>query len=244
MASPVKLYQSEMHDNLGFWPTWLPGDPHEIGDVGVLEGGRFRRLTTLAELGIATARDVEGASQDVQYTSSQGTTIKATAGAEVSSLAKAEIAVEFSRRGAFVFHASRLRQRRLGNLGGIGREIVRAHERGRWDGNWLVIEALHTADRATVIVSEDSSAGIVLEARAEAPLVSISLADPKVSLTVGSTRGKIVHVVGAAGLHPLYSCVRLRTPLFGSPAVLPVRGMGSSDEAPFSRPGIDELLDS
>ena len=36
MASPVKTYQSEMHDKLGFFATWLPGDHVELGDVGVL----------------------------------------------------------------------------------------------------------------------------------------------------------------------------------------------------------------
>ncbi|HWM91923.1 MAG TPA: hypothetical protein VN493_14250 [Thermoanaerobaculia bacterium] len=245
MASPVKLYQREMHDNLGFFPTWLPGDRIEIGDVGILEGGRFRRMTSLAELGIAGKTEAGAATQDVQYTSSEGTKIATTAGAEVTAVAKAEITVDFTREGAFVFHASRLRPQYLENRAAVGQEIVKVYKKGQWQKEWLLVEALHTADRATIIVSEDSSAGLVLVASAETPLSSISLADPKVGLKIAATHGKVVHIIGGKGLHPLYSCLRVKDPLFGAPSVQPVRGAGASgNEVPFARPGIDELLDS
>ena len=232
MASPVKLYQQEMHDNLGFFPTWLPGDP-------------FRRVASLAELGIACDVVAGETTQNVQYTSTQATKITATTGAAVTGFAKAEITVEFSREGAFVFHASHLQPRHIENRAGIGEEIVKAYHKGKWKKEWLLVEALHAADRATIIVSEDSSAGLVLAASAQGPLTSVSLADPKVSLTVASTRGKVVHIVGGKGLHPLYSCLRLTAPLFGEPSVRPVRGSSERDnEVQFSRPGIEELLDS
>jgi hypothetical protein len=50
MPSPVALYQREMHKNLGFFATWLPGDQLELGEAGVLKGGRFRKQSSLAEL--------------------------------------------------------------------------------------------------------------------------------------------------------------------------------------------------
>lgn len=34
MASPVQRYQQEMHENIGFFATWLPGDLLELGDIG------------------------------------------------------------------------------------------------------------------------------------------------------------------------------------------------------------------
>lgn len=247
MASPVKLYQREMHDNLGFFPTWLPGDRIEIGDVGILEGGRFRKMTSLAELGIAQKTEAGAATQDVQYTSSHGTKIAFSAGAEATAVAKAEITVDFTSEGAFVFHASRLRPQYLENRAAVGQEILKVYNKGKgkWEEKWLLVEALHTAERATIIVSEDSSAGLVLVASAETPLSSISLVDPKVGLKIASTHGKVVHVIGGKGLHPLYSCLRVKDPLFGEPSVQPVRGAGAYDnEVSFARPGIDELLDS
>jgi len=243
MASPVKLYQHEMHANLGFFPMWLPADPIEIGDVGVLEGGRFRRMTSLSELGVSGEVQTGTATQNVQYTSTQGTKVATTAGAAASALVKAEITIDFSREGAFVFHASRLRPQSLENRAQVGHEIVTLYNKVKWKKEWLLVEALHIAQSATIIVSQDSSAALVLLASAQAPLASMSLSDPKISLTVASTRGKIVHVIGGRDIHPLYSCLRLRSPLFGSPSVQPVQGSGD-DRNPFARPSIDELVDS
>lgn len=245
MGSPVKLYHQEMHDNLGFFATWLPGDALDVGDVGVLEGGRFRRMASLKELGIACEVSARQVNQDVQYTSTHGTKITASAGAAAATVAKTEISIEFSQQGAFVFHASRLRPQQLENRTAVADSVVRAYDNGKWQKDWLLIETLHTAERATIIVSEDNSAGIVLAASVDAPLPSVSLADPKIGLTVTSTRGKIVHVVGGKGLHPLYSCLRLKDPLFGKPSVQPVRGPASAgEESQFSRPGINDLLNS
>jgi hypothetical protein len=245
MASPVKIYQQEMHGNLGFFATWLPGDPIEIGEVGVLEGGRFRRMSSLKELGIACDLSTGQSAQNVQYTSTQGTKITTSAGATATAVAKAEITIDFSREGAFVFHASGLRWQRLENRSAVAEEVVEAYKKDKWKKGWLLVEALHTAEQATIIVSEDSSAGLVLVASAEAPIAGVSLADPKIGLTVASTQGKIVHIVGGKGLHPLYSCLRLKDPLFGAPSVQPVRGSGvGGEEIPFTRPNIDELLNS
>src|SRR5262245_51278402 len=113
MASPVMLYHQEMHNNLGFFATWLPGDPIEIGDVGVLENGRFRPMTSLKEFGIACDISTSQSAQNVHYTSRQGTKIATSSGAAATAIAKAEITIEFSRQGAFVFNASPLRPQRL-----------------------------------------------------------------------------------------------------------------------------------
>ncbi len=245
MGSPVRLYQKEMHDNLGFFAAWLPGDPLEVGDVGVLDGGRFRTMTSLHELGIAVQLIDGQAMHNLQYTSTEGTKIATTAGAAAAPVLKAEIAVEFSRQGAFVFHASSLKPRSLDNRAMVADSIVSAFQSGKWKKEWLLIESLHTAERATIIVSEDQSAGLVLTATAETPIPGVSLADPKVGLTVASTRGKIVHIIGGVGMHPLYSCLRLKDSWFGGPSVQPVRGGGTRPTAiPFNRLSIEELLDS
>ncbi|HJX53679.1 MAG TPA: hypothetical protein VJ801_13010 [Polyangia bacterium] len=244
MASPVKLYQKEMHDNLGFFATWLPGDPIEIGDAGVLKNGGFRREGSLAELGIRCDVSEGSSTQDVKYTSTSGTKLAFSAGANAAGVAKTEITIDFSREGAFVFHASGLRTRRLSNRMEVARKLLAAYRTAKWPKNWWLVEALHTAQRATIIVSEGNSAGVSLAASAAA-IPSVSLADPKITLSVTSTRGRLVHVVGAQGLRPLYACLRVEDPLFGEPRVEAVRGIGEPDDEPtLSRPIIEDLLDS
>lgn len=245
MATPVRLYQHEMHENLGFFATWLPNDSIEIGDVGILEGGRFRRMTSLQELGI-TANVGEGrAKSDVQYSSTQGTKIETSTAGQAVGLAKAEISVEFSRQGAFLFQASRLQPRELVNRAEVSAKILEAYHRRAWDKAWFLVEAVHAADRATIIVAEDDSAGLVLSAEVQQAIPSISLVDPKLSLQVKSTRGKVMYILAQKGLHPLYSCLRVKDPLLGAAAVRPVRGnAGPAANQAFLRPGLDELLES
>ena len=244
MASPVKLYQKEMHDNLGFFATWLPGDRIEIGDAGVIKDGVFKRVGSLAELGIAFELSESSSTQDVKYTSTSGTKVDFSAGANVTGIAKAEITIDFSRQGAFVFHASGLRSHRIANRMEVARKLLEAYRSKVWEESWLLVETLHVAERATIIVSEDSSAGLSLAANVAA-IPSVSLADPKISLAVTSTRGKLVHVVGKQKLHPLYACVRIEDPLFGEPTVRSVRALGpSGDEPSLVQPGIEALLDS
>ena len=109
MARPVKTYQAEMHSNLGFYATWLPGDPIEIGDAGEIVDGRFRRRATLADLGIAFKVGDVGSAHDMRYTSKQGTKLTPDAAADLAGVARVEIDIEFSAEGAFVFHASGIR---------------------------------------------------------------------------------------------------------------------------------------
>ena len=243
MASPVKLYQKEMHDNMGFYATWLPGEPMQVGDVGAFEKGRFTKLASLAELGIPSEVLAATTSQDVSYTSKQGTRTSLAAGAAVAGAAKAQLSIEFSREGAFLFSAERLRSRRLEGRLAIVEAMVEAYKAGRWKKEWLLVESLYSAERVTIIVSEDRSAEIVLGAETAGPISVASLANPKLGLSVVSTRGRLVHIVGGEGLTPLYSCLRLEDPLFGDPAVRAVRGAGGARDA-ISKPAIDELLES
>ena len=243
MASPVKIYQSEMHHNLGFYATWLPGDPIEIGDVGVLLDGRFRRLTSLTDLGISYDLSAAGTTQNVQYTSAKGTKVGAATSASAAGIAGVEINIEFSADGAFVFHATGLQASRLQELPAVGANVLAAYEKGHWRKEWLLIEAVHIADCATIIISQDSSASLVLTGSVSGPIAVLSLADPKARLDVSSSRGKLVHVVGGRALRPLYSCLRIEHSFFAEPSLAPARGEARRS-IEFERAQLNDLLDS
>jgi hypothetical protein len=137
----------------------------------------------------------------------RGTKLAAIGSASAPTFPKAEIRIEFSRAGAFIFHATNLRPQHLVNRSAV----VDAYKHGQWRRSWLLVDALHIAERATIVVSEDSSAEIVLVSEESGILPGISLADPRISLTVSSTHGSIVHVVGGR-LPPLRAhCVQCRS---------------------------------
>lgn len=246
MASPIKLYHDEMHKNLGYFATWLPASILEIGDIGVLTGGRFRKVASLKELGIKESPLREGVPQNVSYSASakRGSSLAAGAGTVVP-VGKAELSIQFSSEGGFIFEAAGLKNIELAEKQAVFSQIVDAYDRGEWQKDWLLVEALYQANCATIIVSEDNSSEIVLKAEANVPLGGLPLADPKLGLSVSSSNGKIVHVVAADNLRPLYSCLRVRDRFFGGASVEPVRGAAQADTVRrLVRPGIDELLES
>jgi hypothetical protein len=128
----------------------------------------------------------------------------------------------------------------------LASNLLNAYENGRWQKEWLLIDALYRAESTTILVSEDTSSEIVLKATAAAlPTGLLPLADPKLGLGIASSSGKILHIVAANNLQPLYSCVKVRDPLlFGKPSVVPVRGSADQHANALGRPGIDDLLQS
>jgi len=235
-----------MHSNIGYFATWLPADAIQVGDIGVFETGRFRKLASLREFGIDSTTQRAGKPQTLSYSSTEATTVASSGSASAIGVARAEIAIKFSRQGAFTFQAMGVQNISLTSRSAAAASIINAFERRDWKSNWLVVDSVYTADSATIIVSEDQSADITLSGSSDLPITPMSLADPKIGLTVSAIRGKLVYVVAAGGLRPLYSCLRLRDPLFGRPSVEAVRGSATDHNAAqaLARPDVSELLES
>jgi hypothetical protein len=245
MASPMKRYQKEMHNNVGFFATWLPASILELGDFGVLEAGRFRRIGSLMELGIPQKEVREGTPQNMSYSASAER--KADLSAEASTavpVAKAGLSIRFTQEGGYVFEALGIRNVEIADRIALVDSILGVYKQDRWQKEWLIVDAIYKAASATIIVSEDSSSEIVLKASSNVPLGSLPLADPKLGLSVSSSSGKLVHVVAQSDLSPLYSCLKVRDPFIGSPSVVPVRGPGEKASQALTRVGVEELLAS
>lgn len=239
MANPVRFYHREMHEKVGFFANWLPGDPLEIGAIGVLRDGRFRKESSLRDLKISCHEGEPGYPQDLHYTSSSGVKISSSAQASAVATANAEVAIEFSQEGAFIFQAVGLRSHQIENRAAVARGILRADEDNQWQGNWVLIDSVYMADCATIIVSESGGAGLVLAAKVGGTISAAALADPKLDVEVKSSRGRLVQVICERKLRPLYNCVHLAGGWFpGTKKRLETRASG------LAAVGIDELLDS
>jgi hypothetical protein len=245
MASPVKLYQQEMHNNVGFFATWLPSSVLELGDIGVLEAGRFRRVGALSELGVPAGGVRDGAPENMSYSAwaERKAGVSAEASADVP-IAKAELSIQFTRQGGYVFEAIAIRHVEISDRMALAIAILGLYGQGLWQKEWLLVDAVYKADSATIIVSEDAASSIVLNASGHMPIGSLPLADTKAGLSVSSVSGKIVHIVAQRGLSPMYSCLKVQDPLFGSPSLSPVRGMQANPVDAFARCSIEDLLES
>ncbi len=245
MASPAKLYQQEMHNNVGFFATWLPSSTLEIGDIGVFEGGQFRRQGSLREFGIASPSIREGEPQKMSYSASAERKVAGTANARtIAPVAGAELSIRFTQEGGFVFEAEGVRQIEIADRIPLARNILNLHQEKVWKDEWHLIDSVYSAASATILVSEGSASDVVLNANAAVIPGAWPLADPKLGLSVSSSTGKIVYVIAAAGLKPLYSCLKIRSHFFRDPGLEPVRGTATNPSDLLARPRIDALLES
>ena len=247
MGSPVKLYQTEMHKQVGQFATWLPNGIVELGDIGVLSDGRFTTQGSLKELGIPEPEVREGAAGDVSYSAAAVRSFNASAAAGVDAAAvsgEGELALSFLQQGGFVFEAKRLKKLEIANRLAITQAILEIVANGSWNADWQVVDAIYVAESLTVIVSEDAASEVVLKAKAELPGGQFPLTNPDIGLRIASSSGKVFHALAAGNLHPLYSCLMVREPkLFGKPRVVPVRGAQARAQ-PLARPALSDLLES
>lgn len=243
MASAAETYQREMHDRIGFFATWLPGDAIEVGDVGTLAGGRFRKYSSLDELGVPFTVAKNANTQDLQYSSRSGASMDVQAGAAVPGAGvSADISVTFSHSGAFLFHAAKLRLEQLEGRDSVFRAIVESYQGARWKKEWFLVESVHRSDCATVIVAEEGSAGLSVKAQAPLALGPLPLADPNVTLDLRAVHGRVTQVLAGRGLRPLYSCLRIKDSWFDEPQVVAVRGQGAEAGPAVVRASIEDLV--
>jgi hypothetical protein len=244
MPAPAQIYQQEMHDNIGFFATWLPGDHLEVGDVGTFESGRFRKHASLSEFGLTLRVEKKGSPQNLQYTSRSGTNISINldAAADVGVSGSAKIAIEFNQQGAFVFQAANVQKIELADKLRLADNIIKIE---KWNLNWYIIDSIHIADCASIIISEDDAAGITLRANVDGDLGPVPLADTAVQFSVSSSNGRMLQVVAGRDLCPLFSCIKVKETWFSGRKIVPVRGQSSGlDQVPFVQPRISDILAS
>jgi hypothetical protein len=121
----------------------------------------------------------------------------------------------------------------------VTRGVLQADKDERWQRNWVLIDSLHVADCATIIVAESGGAGLVLAARAGGPISAAALADPKLDVQVKSSSGRLVRVISERNLRPLYRCVRLAGGWFPGSKKKPEARAGTLNSV-----GLQDLLDS
>ena len=190
MASPVWLYQREIHNALACFATWLPRDKIEVGDVGVIAAGRFRRESTPTELGIPYKGDCRRRDEELPIYIDSGNTHQNDRGAAtLPQVANSTISIVFSRQGAFVFHALNLRQHRLENPLTVAHRVdtIGQAESGVEEG-WFPSGRNPPAGIDDQRFRGKRLHPISLEVGAGVLVPSLSLADPTLGLKVAGTR--------------------------------------------------------
>ena len=224
MSEAGTLYVKGIYDRFSYLATWLPNTSLVLGDVGFQEGGYFKRMTTLKELGIPFKVRSGKKPVDFTYTSQSGITFQTKAAGEVAAgttlpLGQAGIVIEFNESGAFLFQAIGCRVNEIEDKEKLGQAIIQMYREKTWDGGWSVVDTLVKADSVTIVVSNSQQAS--LELSAKTPLAITNLANVEAGLTVNSQQGDMVRFLAAKGLMPLFKLSRIKKSLLASLLVGP-----------------------
>jgi hypothetical protein len=228
-----RRYVDEIFARYGYFATWLPNTRVELGDVGVRQGRIFKRLTSLADLGIEFGIRRGKDPTDFTHTSSSGVNLKLGAAADASA-AGAQLAVEFDQQGAFVFQAVGCRVDEIDNRLAVGQQVLELHGQGKWDADWCVTDTTVSAASATIIVASSAKASLGLTART--PIQISSLARVDAGISVSAQAGDVLHFIAAKGLVPMFKVSRVKqsflAKLFGGELTFGGPGDESAEE-PF-----------
>jgi hypothetical protein len=231
MTTPAELYVDNVREKLRlYFAAWLPTSPHALGDVGILDGNFFQRVTSLADLGIPFEEMPPGGPGSLDIVSDSGVQINYKLGGESSDAmpsiphAEAGVAVEFGSQGAFVIKATRTEEVQIRDIAGLQRDILAAFRAGQWQPDWAAIVRVVNAEHAFILISQSAHAKVEFSAGANVG-GPVKLGDASTSLQVTRQSGDVVRVDGGGTVTPLFQLARIHRRLLRGPEVRITKGI-------------------
>lgn len=220
MDAPVQ-YLEELRGDLGLYPTWLPGDPMELGAFGTLVRGRFVADGRLADLGIEVVPVHHAQPQPVKK--HRGMKFRASSQTEAKLTAvDAELGVEVeaAREHAWAFAVRGMTKIEIQNIHEVRRLVLEARKAGDWQAGWLLVSELRRVDHLTVLVARSRLAKGKIRARGTIaePLDILLHQEASYELSTDD----VFTVPGARNATPLYGLRKLRG--FLDPQLRGIRG--------------------
>jgi hypothetical protein len=215
-------YLKELNQKFGYRPTWEPGKPLLLGDVGVLEKGVFSHRTTLDSLDIPIKIRKANTGSDIQYISEGGVDIQKKLSGEVpvAEMALSELdagfSISFSKQHAILFAAKNARTSILSNMHDIEKEIFKLMENDEWKKEWVFISELMQTDGATILISVDQSSKFELKANADVSAGDLHIADATLDFQTSVDKNMQFKIVAQKGVNPLYRASGVKKNWFSS----------------------------
>lgn len=218
--SSARSYLRGLYKKFSLLGAWPPNQRIELGEVGVLEDGVFRRVTNLARFGVPYQPVSGGQRGSLDY--SEGTSVsvgvdlgaKATGVPGMGAGPSAGVRVKLSKAGSFLFTATGVMEWSIADVIGIENAVLAEREAGRWDPSWVIIVRVLQVDGLTVILGESDGAEVGLAGRGAVQAGAVNLADASLGLSVAHASGDSLRFMAERGLTPLYQALRLNRRMF------------------------------
>ncbi|RXK86373.1 DNA/RNA non-specific endonuclease [Filimonas effusa] len=236
-AGPAGQYTGEMRKHFGYHATWLPNTPLALGDVGIMKGDVFIKVSDLAARGVSFQKgfpETNPKPADIDYSSKGAvsmTTKLAGKAAPVGSAltdVDAGVIIEFSKENAIIFQANGTLVHAIEDTLEVGAQIIELFKAGKWDKNWVVITELVSAESETLLIASGKNMKVELKANANISAASLNIADTQFGFTLQGSSSLQTKIVASQGLTPLFRLMKLRSQLF-SPLEFSIAGVSPLD---------------
>lgn len=214
-VEPIRQYTTEIHDALGYWATWLPGNPLELGQCGPIRHRVFDPQDSLANFKIEFETEKGGEPSNIQYVSEGGVSYTVQAAADNQRIpeipqGKAGIKLRFSRDNAIVFVATQARHHRIAGTNRLAKTIYDRISVGEFPPQYAVVTEVVVADSGTIVISSGSGAELAMSAEADLTAGLLDLASGGLGFSRVSSQDLRTEIIAKESLTPLFKLVGLK----------------------------------
>jgi len=235
MKGPKTQYTHEMYKKFGYFATWEPNRPLELGDVGVLYENEFTRLFNISKRFESIKFDIfkDDTPGDLEYSSEGSVTICTKVAGTIPQIgsvlteADAGITIEFNNEKAVVFKANETISPSIDDTVRLGEDIIQLYREGKWEKNWVVITELVKAGSASIFISNKKNGKVELKANANIQATNFDIANAEFSFSPAFSGGLETRIIAQKGLTPLFKVMGMKSrfslpPTLRSKGVMPI----------------------
>lgn len=214
MADIWKQYTNEVYAALRYLASWPPSSRVEVGDIAVMQDRSLERQLSLRDLDIDTAV-LHGSEIHDRGWASSGT-VKLSANASASGpvhpgvTGGTECEVSFHAKHAILLRAGRSREDSMDRLDRVKREMLRLHNEGKWNSEWVLVTHVVHAGSLLVLVSNQKGASARLSVSGSVGADALALALARSNVTLVGASGMAYEEHSEQDATPLYLAIRVQ----------------------------------
>ncbi len=205
-----KDYAIQMQKKFGYQVVWPPNTLLEIGDFGVVPGGKhggraFTKLGNIKDKFGITAETETGALSPVETLQSEGVSIVNVSGGGGGTANgvnfEVQLDVKFEKKNSMVYNGSDMTPISVKNLYDFGQQLAQLLKDGKWEKNWVVVTDVHQTMGLTVLLSQSSNTSVTLGGNAG--LTSGNIAKASANVQIVNSSAAIANYMSAERTTPL-----------------------------------------
>ncbi|MCD7972841.1 MAG: hypothetical protein LUG18_09280 [Candidatus Azobacteroides sp.] len=218
MNLPVRQYTKEMYRKFGYFATWMPGIPIELGDVGTIENNIFTKFTDLQSeaLKIEFKSKTKENKDFIEYKSEGQVNLSVKFAGTLprpgSKLTEADAGImfDFKKANSVYFRAKDVSFLQIDDLLDLQQKLLQPDIRKIWKKNWVIVTQVVCAEALAVMLSNKKDATVELKANANISAIKPDILDAGFEFTTRNDSGMETSYLSENRTSPLFKVHMLK----------------------------------